>query len=164
MLLDFKKVFSGDLETLSFDYEMNLSSVDINGYFPFISPVRVSGMVKGHEGFAQLDVAVSFDFSMPCDRCTKMVRQKYDYTFSHVVVLSLEKDDDEDYVEARDYKIDLDELMRADILLELPSKFLCREDCKGLCPYCGKNLNEGKCQCNTHQIDPRLEVLKKLID
>ena len=60
--------------------------------------------------------------------------------------------------------MDLDELIRTDILLELPTKFLCKEDCKGLCPTCGKNLNEGACNCQTHQIDPRLEVLKQLID
>ena len=41
---------------------------------------------------------------------------------------------------------------------------LCKPDCKGLCPQCGKNLNEGKCGCSARQVDPRLEILKKLID
>lgn len=86
------------------------------------------------------------------------------YTFAHDLVLSLENEDDDSYIQIENYKLDLDELMRADILLELPTKFLCKEDCKGLCPVCGKNLNEGSCDCNLHQIDPRLEVLKKLID
>ena len=40
---------------------------------------------------------------------------------------------------------------------------LCREDCKGLCPHCGKDLNEGPCGCEPRQIDPRLEALKKLL-
>ena len=60
--------------------------------------------------------------------------------------------------------IELDDLLREDILLELPTKFLCKPDCKGLCPGCGKNLNEGKCDCSARQVDPRLEVLKQLID
>ncbi len=164
MLLDLKKVFSEEGESCSFDYDMDLSTVDINGFFPFVSPVSVRGTVKSHDGFAQLNAEVSFDFSIPCDRCTKQISKCYHYTFSHVLVLSLENEDDDSYIQVQDYKLDLDELMRADILLELPSKYLCSEDCKGLCPVCGKNLNDGACNCDSHQIDPRLEVLKKLID
>ena len=93
------------------------------------------------------------------------MERRYVYPFSHVLVLSLEKEEDSgEYIQVDDYKLDLDELIRTDILLELPTKFLCKEDCKGLCPTCGKNLNEGACNCQTHQIDPRLEVLKQLID
>lgn len=164
MLLNLKKLFSGDEETVSFDYGLDLSSTDINGVNPFVSPVTVKGIVKGHDGFAELSAKVSFDFTIPCDRCAQQIQKHFDYTFSHVLVLSLEEDDEEHYVEVQDYKLDLDELIRADILLELPTKFLCSEDCKGLCSVCGKNLNEGSCNCNTHQVDPRLEVLKKLID
>ncbi|HHV31722.1 YceD family protein [Caproiciproducens sp. LBM24188] len=164
MLLDLKKVFSGEQESLSFDYELDLSSTDINRTYPFVSPVSIQGTVKSHDGFATLDADVSFVFSIPCDRCARQIEKHYQYKFSHVLVLSLEKDDEEHYVEVQDYKLDLDELIRADILLELPTKFLCSEDCKGLCPVCGKDLNEGPCNCNTHQVDPRLEVLKTLID
>ncbi len=164
MLLDLKKVFSEEQAVCPFDYGMDLSSTDINGYYPFVSPVLVQGSVKGHDGFAQLNAEVSFDFSIPCDRCAKQINKRYHYTFSHVLVLSLENDDDDSYIQVQDYKLDLDELIRADILLELPSKHLCREDCKGLCPVCGKNLNDEACNCDMHQIDPRLEVLKKLID
>jgi uncharacterized protein len=164
MLLNLKKVFSEDSESCSFDYGLDLSSTDLNGYHPFVSPVSVKGTVKGRDGFAQLNAEVSFDFSIPCDRCTKQVNKHFQYAFSHVLVLSLENEDDINYIQVSDYTLDLDELMRADILLELPTKFLCREDCKGLCPVCGQDLNEGTCNCNLHQIDPRMEALKKLID
>ena len=60
--------------------------------------------------------------------------------------------------------IDMDELVMTDVTLELPFQLLCREDCKGLCPVCGADLNETTCNCNTKQIDPRLEKLKMLLD
>lgn len=164
MLLDLKKVFSDKGASCSFDYKMDLSSTDINMCYPFVSLVSVKGTVKSHDEFAQLDAEILFDFSIPCDRCTKQINKQYHYTFSHNLVLSLENKDDDSYIQVQDYKLDLDELMRADILLELPSKYLCSEDCKGLCPVCGKNLNDETCNCDLHQIDPRLEVLKKLID
>jgi len=62
----------------------------------------------------------------------------------------------------RDDEIDIEELLREQILLAIPMKPLCSADCKGLCPSCGKNLNEDKCICSVEAIDPRLAVLKRL--
>lgn len=164
MLLNLKKLFSGESEDCPFDYSMDLSDTCVNGAYPFVSPISVKGSVKNREGSAVLKAAVSFDFSIPCDRCTRQIDRRYDFTFSHILVLSLENDEDDRFIKVKDGKLDLDGLIREDILLELPTKFLCREDCKGLCPICGKNLNDGPCACVQHEIDPRLEVLKKFIN
>ena len=59
--------------------------------------------------------------------------------------------------------LDLDELLTEDLLLDVPSKFLCSPDCKGLCPSCGKNLNHGDCDCQQDTVDPRLAILKELL-
>ncbi|WP_411676644.1 YceD family protein [Caproicibacter sp.] len=164
MLLDLKKIFSQESESCSFDYSMDLSSTGLNGVFPFVSPVAVKGIVESRDGSARLKANVSFDFSIPCDRCTERIDRHYDFAFSHVLVRSLENNEDDDrFIEVRDEKLDLDKLMREDILLELPTKFLCSDDCRGLCPICGKNLNEGPCDCGGHPTDPRLEVLEKLL-
>lgn len=164
MILDLKKIFTDENETLSFDYNMDLSSTEVGGgAYPFVSPVKVKGTVVGKDGFAQLKVGASFDFSVPCDRCAGRINRRYDYSFSHTLVPSLENEDDDRFIEVRDEQLNLDELVREDILLELPTKFLCREDCKGICPKCGKNLNDGPCGCNSQHIDPRFDVLKNLI-
>ena len=70
----------------------------------------------------------------------------------------------DDYILTEGNSLDLDELVVSDILLELPTKLLCKEDCKGLCSSCGRNLNEGKCGCEEKTVDPRLEVLRQLLD
>lgn len=57
-------------------------------------------------------------------------------------------------------RIDITEDVRDTLLLALPMKPLCRQDCKGLCPHCGKNLNEGPCGCKEEEVDPRLVVLR----
>ena len=59
--------------------------------------------------------------------------------------------------------LNMDEPLREQIEMEFPVRFLCKDDCRGLCPKCGKNLNEGGCGCDTKEIDPRLEPLKKLL-
>ncbi len=58
--------------------------------------------------------------------------------------------------------LDLTEAIRQNALLAIPMKVLCRKDCAGLCPECGKNLNEGQCHCDAKQIDPRWAKLIKL--
>lgn len=59
--------------------------------------------------------------------------------------------------------LDLDDLALSDILLALPVKNLCKEDCKGLCPVCGVNRNTETCECLKKQVDPRLEKLGELL-
>lgn len=78
-------------------------------------------------------------------------------------MVSLQGDDNDDYIEVPDYTLDVDNCVQTDIILNLPVKFLCKEDCKGICPKCGKDLNDGECGCQTEEIDPRLEVLKELL-
>jgi uncharacterized protein len=60
--------------------------------------------------------------------------------------------------------IDLAPLVRQLSLLEIPMQQFCREDCKGLCPSCGQNLNDAACRCQFDDIDPRLSVLRDLLD
>lgn len=60
--------------------------------------------------------------------------------------------------------IELQDVVLESILLELPMKAVCAEDCKGLCPKCGTNLNEKQCDCSLEEIDPRLEILQKLLE
>ena len=164
MILDLKKIFADKTGTISFDYDMDLSSTEIDSAFPFVSPVKVQGTVTAKDGFAHLAVKTSFDFSVPCDRCASRIDRHFRYSFAHVLVRSLENEDEDDrFVEVRDEQLNLDELVREDILLELPTKFLCREDCKGICPQCGKNLNEGPCGCEPQSTDARFDVLKNLI-
>lgn len=163
MLLDLKKIFSGESESCSFDYSLDLSAINIGGSYPFVSSIEVKGTVNGMDGSAKLKMKASFDFSKPCDRCAELTKRHFDYSFFHVLVLSLANEDDDRFVEIRDEKLDLDGLVREDILLRLPTKFLCREDCKGLCPVCGKNWNKGPCGCKTEAVDPRWEALQKFM-
>lgn len=86
------------------------------------------------------------------------------FRFSMILVNALNDEENDTFLLVENESIEAGRSVREYILLELPTKFLCKPDCKGLCPQCGKNLNEGKCSCSARQVDPRLEILKKLID
>ena len=73
-------------------------------------------------------------------------------------------DDDVDFAPFEGDEIDLGELFREQILLAIPMTPLCREECKGLCPVCGADLNAGECSCERGEIDPRWSALADLKD
>jgi uncharacterized protein len=122
---------------------------------------------------------VSGEVELQCSRCLAPVVTPLEASFEEEFVEGAEpqvevqdNDAEEDSAEeARTVtyyageEIDLTDVLRDAILLELPMKPLCTEDCQGLCPTCGKNLNEGACQCNADlsDVDPRLSVLKDLL-
>lgn len=163
MLLELKKVFLDENECVSAEYNLDLHDFDFNGTKPFVAPVRVKAKAENEAGVVGISITAEFEYNAPCDRCGEEVVTSFSYSFEHTLVQSLSGENDGDYIETPDFQLDLDELVTSDIILELPSKYLCSDDCRGLCPKCGRNLNKGDCNCDIRQIDPRLEVLKNLL-
>lgn len=131
---------------------------------PIGSPVLVSGKVVNRAGIVTLDYTASFQYCTQCARCCKEISRQMSCRFSHSLVEELSNEGDEnDYVILKDGVLDMDGLAAEDISLELPTKALCREDCKGLCPKCGRNRNEGGCECSTEEVDPRFAKLRELL-
>lgn len=164
MLWNLTKVFLTEEESLDAEYDLDLHDLEFNGAAPFKTPVRVLARAANRAGVVDLAVTAKFDYTAPCDRCGEETITPFVCSFNHTVVQSLVGENEDDYIEAPDLIIDLDAPVTADILLALPSKHLCREDCKGLCPKCGKNLNGGDCGCDLRETDSRLEILKTLLD
>lgn len=164
MLLDLKELFDHDGAVKDVGYPLDMTGVVFGGGHPFCSPVEVSAHVENRSGIVTIGIKADFDFSTVCDRCMAPIDRRFTYTFSHQLIEHLEEDYNDDYIEAPDLSLDLDDLVSSDILLELPSKFLCRGDCQGLCQKCGHNLNLGDCNCDKAEIDPRLESLKELLN
>ena len=164
MLLDLKELFVSDGAVKEVSYPLDMSGEDVGGEHPFGSPVEVSARVENRSGIVTVDIDAGFIYQTCCDRCMTPIERRFDYHFSHKLIESLEEDYNDDYIEAPDLTLDLDELVSSDILLELPSKFLCRGDCQGLCQKCGHNLNLSDCDCDKAEIDPRLEKLKELLN
>ena len=164
MLLDLKELFVSDGAVKDVGYQLDMSSYDVGGERPFSSPVDVKAHIENRSGIVTVDISAGFVYSTSCARCMTPIDRQFDYSFSHKLIESLEEDYNDDYIEAPDLSLDLDELVSSDILLELPSKFLCKGDCQGLCQKCGHNLNLGDCNCEKAEIDPRLEKLKELLN
>ena len=164
MLLQCRSLFMGEVNRLPIDTELDFSQVEHQGICPLPEPVRVVGAITVRAGVVQLSARAAFVYHGRCDRCLGAYERAYDVPLEHILVNTLEDEENDDYILLDQYQLDLADLTMADILLELPYKSLCREDCRGLCPMCGKNLNEGLCGCSHKSVDPRLAVLGQLLE
>lgn len=165
MVIDLKKYFVSDGLSETVECSLDLSAEKLNEVAPFQAPIAVRASFQGFSGSVLMKAECTCTVTMPCDRCFEETTQVWEKHFSHVLVRELnEEEDDDSYILVPGERLDLDELLYSDIMLEMPSKFLCSPDCKGLCPQCGKNLNKGECCCEKTQVDPRLEQLKQLLE
>ena len=164
MLMQCRPLFVGEVNSLPIDTELDFSQVEFQGGCPFADPIHVTGAVTVRAGVVQLSARAVFVFHGACDRCLAPYTKSYDIPLEHTLVTTLENEENDDFILLDNYQLDLSDLVMADILLELPYKSLCREDCRGLCPMCGKNLNEGLCGCSRQSVDPRLAVLGQLLE
>lgn len=142
-------------------------SIKPNEIFKEDSEVKVVDIIKFEGKTYREDEAIYFDGNISglllitCSRCL----EDFEYTLDIEMheKLSLVPNDEDDSVAFIDSdKINLNELIENNILMSLPIKKLCNEDCKGLCQGCGRNLNKVACDCENKAVDPRLAKLKDL--
>jgi len=163
VILDLKKIFLNENESLSVQTEFVLTDAAL-GMNSIAGNVTADITVENHAGIVIFEADTKYRIHGFCDRCLAEFDKDCACRFHHMLVVSARDECDDDYIEAPDYMLDTDALLRDDILLELPSKFLCKDSCKGLCPKCGKNLNEGKCNCTEREMHPGFAVLSKLLE
>lgn len=164
MRIDLTNLFNGNDEVISVDYTLNLENLIYSTYNPIKNGALVKGSVYEKAEVVYLDLNVSFTFSGFCDRCAEDFEKAMSFDLNKILVQRLANDVDyDDYIVAENGILDLDELIEEEVQLFLPSKMLCRDDCKGLCTKCGKNLNLGKCDCKS-DVDPRMAALLQLLD
>ncbi len=164
MMIDLKQLFEIVGESVNFDCNLNLSGVKLGMTNPFTEPVHLSGKVTNRAGIVSLSYTASAIAHTVCDRCLAPIDTPVVFGFEHILVKQVNDDSNDELVVVPNLVLDLDELASSDIILELPSKVLCKEDCKGICPTCGINLNEKSCNCTQKRVDPRLEILSKLLE
>ncbi len=164
MIIDLRKIFVNDNSSLPIEYELDMSSVEFSGGFPLKKPVKFSGKVFNKASLVGLQAVISYEFDAPCDRCGTSTRREHRIKLDKVLAPSIEGEESDSIILTPDMKLDLDELISGEVIVSVPMKHLCRDDCRGICPRCGKNLNEGECDCPKKEIDPRLSALAELLD
>lgn len=145
MKIDLKKLRQEgkDSESFYFEYTPDDAILTIPAV-RFAAPVKIVGevgIISKSEAFVRADLTITLVGA--CNRCLSEAERTYVCTLDEDFV----SDESDELYTYRNDLLDLTKAVTDKILLELPIVFLCREDCKGLCPVCGKDRNEGDCGC-----------------
>ncbi len=160
--IELEPVFNNEGLSREVNFSLDMSDCCFNGGFPFKS-VLISGEVKNSTDIVSLVAKAEFTLNLTCDRCAADFSRTFSISLEHVLVTELNDEDNDDFIVIDAFRYDLEPLVREDILLSLPLKVLCREDCAGICHRCGKDLNDGPCDCG-REYDSRWDALQQLLE
>ena len=163
---------SSDISGTSLDVAIEPGEIDLEGEAVSLkTPVRVEAELKKDIVETSIAGNISARVSLDCTRCLTGIEQALEFPFEASFVEpeyfsdakeTELRESDLDVAVAEEGTIDLAELVREQILLNLPEQVFCREDCRGLCEKCGANRNLIDCNCKEKEIDPRWAALKDL--
>ena len=162
MLLDLREIIEVPGKRIGFDRDIESDNLVFDSVKAFLSPLHAEGSVYNEAGVLRLSGEARADLLCICDRCGEEFESEK-VTKLDAVITEEPSDDDPELFILHDDGIDLDEVVSTCFILDMETKFLCREDCRGICPGCGVDLNKGTCKCKK-QIDPRFAVLEQLLD
>ncbi|MDR1132046.1 MAG: DUF177 domain-containing protein [Oscillospiraceae bacterium] len=150
-------------ESLSFRCLLDTERLIVPAIKRFVSPPSAEGFIRNSAGALTLTGEIKAALLCSCDRCLKEFHcDKRVPVEAKLGTDPSDADNPEIFPLDGDW-LDLGDLLETSFILGTEPKFLCREDCAGLCPGCGKRLEDGPCDCEK-EIDPRLAVLGRLLD
>ncbi|MBO7737565.1 MAG: DUF177 domain-containing protein [Clostridia bacterium] len=125
---------------------------------------KAEGKVKNFSGYMLLEGEVEAQFSAICGRCSRSTKQNLKACISRPVAQTLLQEDDDYILASENGELDIREAVEEAVFMEIPVRFLCKEECKGLCPKCGADLNNTSCSCVEDKTDPRLAKLREYLN
>ena len=159
MVINLENVFNNGVGSIPVDFDFDFSDCEFDGVYPFTTPVMLRGSVINETDIVYIRAKAAFKVEAVCDRCACEFSRDMTVAIEHILVSELNDEDNDEFILAEGMQLDVEQLVLEYILLSLPMKTLCKQERKGMCSQCGKNLNDGPCDCKK-EIDPRLAVLQ----
>ena len=164
MKLELIDIFSTNGAAEDFEGDMNFDGENLSGSdITFEGPVHIKGRAENIGGQVEISARVTAKISTHCARCMKDIFEDVDFEFTERIAgKGAEPEDGDDVILLDGSEVDMSDLALSNFITVSPMKYLCKEDCKGLCPHCGADRNLTDCGCDNETIDPRLDVLNNL--
>ena len=160
MKIDVSSILKEAGGQIEIDGCVKLPDTKFLGEYRFPEPIKVKGGVSNNGKSLILRADAEGVMITSCARCMKEISVPVSFRMDENLAREDSGiDEDADVILFRDNEIELDDIVYDNFLMNVEGKYLCKEDCKGLCPECGKDLNEGDCGCSKDNIDPRWSAL-----
>ncbi|HIX25668.1 MAG TPA: DUF177 domain-containing protein [Candidatus Lachnoclostridium avicola] len=168
MQINLSELFSSDGKEKTYTQDIEMTRFQApDGVYEIVEKEPVRLTVR-HVGNRKLEMSgeIRLSLEIPCDRCLTPVKVDFDLDVDSSIDMNQSEEeraadlDEQPYISGN--YLDVDQLVRNELLLNLPMKVLCREDCKGICNRCGANLNYETCECDKSTPDPRMSVIQDI--
>ena len=164
MKIDLRKLTGSNTVSIPFSETLDLREETLYGSKPFQSPVQISGEVSNESGVLRLKGTIKTIYSTACARCLKPLDILLTAETDMILSDDPETEEEDDLFVLTGDSVDPADVLVPALILQVQMTYLCKEDCKGLCPHCGADRNEVDCDCDKKQIDPRFAALRALLD
>ena len=168
MLIDLSEILSLEGKTQVVEAPVSMDSFQSKlGDFPVAEKEPLSLTITNTgKKVLKIEAKGRITVNIPCDKCLKDVPTEFDINFEQEIDMQASKEDRIKDLDEINYvtgcSLDVEQLVHNEILIHWPLRVLCKEDCRGICPKCGKDLNEGSCECDQTCPDPRMAVISDI--
>ena len=169
MFVNLTEVLTNEDRVVSMRAEAQIAEVSVGGEkYPVSASSPVSFVFTNTgKGRARIEGEAEFIFDAGCDRCLKPVKQKMELSFKREVwapdmAADLSVYEEQPFMDG--FQLNVEDLLNSEIVTSWPMKILCKPDCKGICPTCGRDLNTGTCDCDNFVPDPRMAAIKDIFE
>lgn len=170
MQKNLSEILSNPIKVENFSTEITFDTLNFQGNIYTVvykTPVTLTASSVGKKKI-HLTGGFTIHFSIPCDRCLEDVLLKFTIDIDRIIDFGMSEEDKRKELNEMSFiegsNLDIDMLVYDEILLVLPMKVICSEDCKGICNICGTNLNKNTCDCDTTVLDPRMSVIHDIFN
>ena len=162
MKIDLKKLNTSAHASIPFDETIDLTDEKLYGAKPFQSPVHIKGVVSNESGVVRLAGSIETIYSTECARCLKPLEIPLSAEADMMLSDDPEAEEEDDLFVLTSDSVDPADVLVPALILQVQMTYLCKEDCKGICSRCGKNLNDGPCGCVEEPKDPRMAAISDI--
>jgi uncharacterized protein len=169
MIIDLSEIIKDYGGKMSVSAPVEMNDTDFLGEsFVFEKPLNINGTIINNTKSLEFTAKVEGEMQVHCARCNKPFVVPVKFRVHEILASEDSGIQDDETVVFSGEKLDITDIVLNSFLMNVSGKYLCSEDCKGLCPKCGADLNEGKCSCDSDEIDPRWadlqEIMKNMTD
>lgn len=164
MMLELKEVLVTPEARAECHFTLAMTTFTRYNQQPIQNPVHVDAVVENHGGALVLDGTVSSKLALCCDRCLSSYEQEKTVTLHSLLADHLEDEENDEIILLEGTCLNIEDVATTAFMLEMDTKTLCSEDCLGLCPTCGVNLNESACTCKVVSDSPFAKLAQLLED
>ena len=168
MLIDLSEILSLEGKTQVIEVPVSMDSFESKlGSFPVLEKDNLSLTITNTgKKVLKIEAKGRLTIAIPCDKCLREVPTEFGIDHEEELDMKASKEDRIKDLDEINYvtgcSLDVEQLVHNEILIHWPLRVLCREDCRGLCPVCGKDLNEGSCNCDQSSPDPRMAAIRDI--